>query len=188
MSLTGEALAKIALEAGQLIMQIYETDFDVATKGDASPVTEADEKAEAIILAGLAKIAPDIPVLAEEAVSAGDIPVIGERFFLVDPLDGTKEFINKRGEFTVNIALIEHGRPIMGVVFAPAMDRLFVADSVSSAWQASARPGADVPSADERTALRIRRQSGALTAVASKSHRTPAVSYTHLTLPTTPYV
>ena len=173
MSLTGEALAKIALEAGQLIMQIYETDFDVATKGDASPVTEADEKAEAIILAGLAKIAPDIPVLAEEAVSAGDIPVIGERFFLVDPLDGTMEFINKRGEFTVNIALIEHGRPTMGVVFAPAMDRLFVADSVSSAWQASARPGADVPSADERTALRIRRQSGALTAVASKSHRTP---------------
>ena len=173
MTFTGETLAEISLEAGALIMQVYATDFDVASKDDTSPVTEADEKAEAIILSALAKVAPDIPVLAEEAVSAGNIPEIGDRFFLVDPLDGTKEFVNKRGEFTVNIALIEQGRPVMGVVFAPAMDRLFVADSVSSAWQASAKPGGTVPVASERTSMRIRQVTGGLTAVASKSHRTP---------------
>ena len=173
MALSGEALAAIALQAGDLIMQVYATDFDVTSKDDASPVTEADEKAEALILAALKELAPDIPVLAEEAVAAGDIPEIGDRFFLVDPLDGTKEFINKRGEFTVNIALIEHGRPVMGVVFAPALDRLFVADSVSSAWQAAAKPGDAVPPAADRTPLRIRSVSGGLTAIASKSHRTP---------------
>jgi len=173
MALTGETLAAIALEAGELIMKVYATDFDVSSKDDQSPVTEADEKAEAVILAALTKIAPDIPVLAEEAVSAGDIPEIGDRFFLVDPLDGTKEFINKRGEFTVNIALIEHGRPVMGVVYAPAMDRLFVADSVSSAWQGLAKPGGDVPPVSDRKPMRIRNVSGGLIAVASKSHRTP---------------
>lgn len=174
MSVTGEALAKIALEAGELIMQVYATDFAIDTKGDSSPVTEADEKAEALILAALAEQAPEIPVLAEEAVAAGDIPEIGDRFFLVDPLDGTKEFINKRGEFTVNIALIENGRPVMGVVFAPALDRLFVADSVAAAWQASAKPGGAVPLASERQPLRIRSKPEAgITAIASKSHRTP---------------
>ena len=172
-NLSGDALAAIAIEAGALIMDVYATDFDVASKDDTSPVTEADEKAEALILKALRELAPDIPVLAEEAAAAGKIPDIGDRFYLVDPLDGTKEFINKRGEFTVNIALIEHGRPVMGVVYAPALDRLFVADNVSSAWQASAKPGAAVPSEAERTPLRIRKAPEALTAIASKSHRTP---------------
>lgn len=171
--LTGEKIAAIALTAGELIMQVYATDFDVQIKGDTSPVTEADEKAEALILTALAELAPDIPVLAEEAVAAGNIPEIGNRFFLVDPLDGTKEFVNKRDEFTVNIALIENGRPVMGVVYAPALGRLFVADSVSSAWQATARPGAPVPEEAERTAMRIRAVTGGVTAIASKSHRTP---------------
>jgi len=170
---SGEDLAEIALKAGVIIMQIYATDFDVAAKTDASPVTQADEKAEALILSALTELAPDIPVLAEEAVAAGIIPEIAERFFLVDPLDGTKEFIHKRGEFTVNIALIEHGRPVMGVVFAPALDRLFVADSVSSAWQASVKPGGAVPPASERKAMRIRKAPDQITAIASKSHRTP---------------
>ena len=173
MALNGETLAEIALKAGDLIMQVYETDFDIEVKGDASPVTEADEKAEALILAALKTHAPDIPVLAEEAVAAGNIPKIGDRFILVDPLDGTKEFVHKRGEFTVNIALIEHGRPVMGVVYAPALDRLFVAESVSSAWQAAAKPGADVPPETDRTPMRIRAVSGGVTAIASKSHRTP---------------
>lgn len=173
MTLNGETLAEIALKAGAVIMQIYKTDFDVLSKDDASPVTEADEKAEALILQALNRLAPEVPVLAEEAVAAGHIPEIGDRFFLVDPLDGTKEFINKRGEFTVNIALIEHGRPVMGVVFAPALDRLFVADSVASAWQAHAKPGSDVPPVSERAPMRIRSVSGGLTAIASKSHRTP---------------
>ena len=173
MTLISDELATIALKAGALIMEVYATDFDVSSKDDASPVTEADEKAEALILEALSTLAPEIPVLAEEAVSAGDIPEIGDRFFLVDPLDGTKEFINKRGEFTVNIALIEHGRPVMGVVFAPALDRLFVADSVSSAWQAAAKPGADVPPVSERKPMRIRSAKTGITAIASKSHRTP---------------
>lgn len=174
MALTGERLAAIALKAGALIMDVYATDFEVDRKDDASPVTEADEKAEALILAALAEADPGLDVLAEEAVAAGDIPEIGVRFALVDPLDGTKEFINKRGEFTVNIAIIEHGRPVMGVVYAPALDRLFVADSVSSAWQAAAKPGGDVPSVSDRKPLRIRsRPNAGITAIASKSHRTP---------------
>ena len=171
--LSGERIAEIALGAGKVIMDVYESDFNVARKEDTSPVTEADEKAEALILRTLAELAPDVPVLAEEAAAAGNIPELGSRFLLVDPLDGTKEFINKRGEFTVNIALIEHGRPVMGVVYAPALDRLFVADNVSSAWQASAKPGAAVPPEAERTPLRIRKAPEALTAIASKSHRTP---------------
>ena len=174
MTLGGDTLAMIALEAGALIMDIYATDFDVSSKDDASPVTEADQRAETLILKALSELAPDIPVLAEESVAAGEIPKIGDRFFLVDPLDGTKEFINKRGEFTVNIALIEHGRPVMGVVYAPALDRLFVAESISSAWQVTAKPGGSVPPASERAPLKIRSKPEAgITAIASKSHRTP---------------
>src|SRR5690349_980372 len=89
--------------AGAAILEIYATDFAVRGKEDASPVTEADEKAEAIILAELAKFAPEIPVISEEAAAAGRIPAVKERFWLVDPLDGTKEFISRNGEFTVNI-------------------------------------------------------------------------------------
>jgi 3'(2'), 5'-bisphosphate nucleotidase len=120
-----DALLPLARAAGDAILAVYATDFAVRGKADASPVTEADERAEAVILAGLARLTPDIPVVAEEAVAAGRIPRVGERFWLVDPLDGTKEFINRNGEFTVNIALIEDGRPVLGVVFAPALDRLF---------------------------------------------------------------
>lgn len=173
MAITAERLAAIALKAGALIMDIYQTDFEVDHKGDDSPVTLADEQAEALILEALQADAPDLPVLAEEAVASGKIPEIGDRFALVDPLDGTKEFINKRGEFTVNIAIIEHGRPVMGVVYAPALKRLFVAESVSQAWQAMAEPGDDVPPLADRNALSIRSAPDALTAVASKSHRTP---------------
>ncbi|MEL7040970.1 MAG: 3'(2'),5'-bisphosphate nucleotidase CysQ [Pseudomonadota bacterium] len=172
MSLTGDILARIALDAGALIMEVYATDFSVERKDDSSPVTEADEKAEALILAALAAADPDLPVIAEEAVAAGNIPEHGDRFALVDPLDGTKEFINKRGEFTVNIGVIENGVPVMGVVYAPALNRLFVAQSRFSAWQAEVKPGAPVPAEDARKMLRIRRApAGGLTAIASKSHR-----------------
>lgn len=173
MDITGDILAAVALRAGELIMQVYATDFDVSSKHDASPVTQADQQAEALILEALTELAPEIPVLAEEAVAAGNIPEISAQFFLVDPLDGTKEFINKRGEFTVNIALIEHGRPVLGVVYAPALNRLFVADSISFAWQAVSHPGAPVPPVSERRPMKIRHVSGGVTAVASKSHRTP---------------
>ena len=115
------ALSTFARQAGAVIMAVYATDFAVQGKADASPVTEADQRAEAVILAGLAALAPDIPVVAEEAMAAGHTPEVGDRFWLVDPLDGTKEFIQRNGEFTVNIALIEHGLPVLGVVLAPAL-------------------------------------------------------------------
>ena len=174
MPITGETLARIALDAGRLIMDVYDGDFDFAKKGDDSPVTVADEKAEALILAALAAADPELKVIAEESVAAGIVPEHGHRFALVDPLDGTKEFINRNGEFTVNIAIIEHGRPVKGVVYAPALGRLFVAEAHNSAWQAEATPGGAVPAAGARRALHIRRApEEGLTAVASKSHRTP---------------
>jgi 3'(2'), 5'-bisphosphate nucleotidase len=118
-------LLDLAQLAGREIMRIYASDFAVASKADNSPVTEADQLAEKIILKGLSKHWPQTPVLAEEAASAGQIPDLGNRFFLVDPLDGTKEFTSRNGEFTVNIALIENGKPIMGVVYAPAIHQMY---------------------------------------------------------------
>ncbi len=174
MSLTIDTLIDAALRAGDVIMGVYATDFDVTRKDDSSPVTEADEKAEAIILAALQAADPDLPVIAEESVASGNLPDHGPRFALVDPLDGTKEFINRRGEFTVNIAVIEHGRAVMGVVYAPAMDRLFVAESPSHAWQAHMPPGNALTTETRRQPLRIRKADAAsLVAIASKSHRTP---------------
>ena len=172
MSVTPEQLAQIALDAGKVIMSIYETDFDISQKSDSSPVTEADEKAETLILEALKAIDPGLALIAEESVAAGHIPEHGDRFALIDPLDGTKEFVNKRGEFTVNIAIIEHGTPVMGVVFAPALNRLFVAADRFNAWEAYAQPGGAVPEVQQRKILRIRQlPDSGLTAIASKSHR-----------------
>ena len=120
------ALEALARQAGAAIMAVYHSDFAVKTKGDASPVTAADEQAEAIILAGLARLTPGIPIVAEEQVAAGRIPQIGTApFWLVDPLDGTKEFVKRNGEFTVNIGLIVAGVPAAGVVLAPAQNLLW---------------------------------------------------------------
>ena len=157
-----DALLPLARAAGDAILAVYATDFAVRGKADASPVTEADERAEAVVLAGLARLTPDIPVVAEEAVAAGRIPQVGGRFWLVDPLDGTKEFINRNGEFTVNIALIEVGRPVLGVVLAPALDRLFAG---------AAGAGAFVEDRGARRAIACRKVPAAgLTLVASRSH------------------
>lgn len=170
MSIDAATLASIALEAGEEIMRIYRTEFSVSHKDDQSVLTEADGCAEKIILERLATAEPQLQVIAEESVAGGHVPEHGARFALVDPLDGTKEFVARNGEFTVNIAIIEHGRPVMGVVYVPAQDRLFVAEGPGNAWQAKAAPGGQVP--PERTPLRIRRAPKAgLTAVASKSHR-----------------
>jgi 3'(2'), 5'-bisphosphate nucleotidase len=129
-----DALTPLMRAAGEVVMQVYASDFAVARKGDASPVTEADQQAEALILAGLRRLAPEVPVVAEEAVAAGDIPKVSDRFFLVDPLDGTKEFINRNGEFTVNIALVERGVPVLGLVYAPAVGRLYTGALGLGAW------------------------------------------------------
>ncbi len=115
----------IAQRAAQVVMEVYATDFAVRGKCDASPVTEADERAEALIVPALQALAPGMTIVAEEGIAAGHLPVCGDRFWLVDPLDGTREFCDRNGEFTVNIALIEHGAPVLGVVFAPAFGRLF---------------------------------------------------------------
>jgi len=120
--------------AGAEIMKIYRGDMQVRQKADSSPVTAADEAAEEIILAGLRKLTPDIPIVAEEETAAGKIVEVGDQpYWLVDPLDGTKEFIAHRDEFTVNIALIENLSPTMGVVLAPALDTSYAADGPGTA-------------------------------------------------------
>ncbi len=133
-------LIALAITAGREIMAVYATDFSAKAKSDLTPVTEADEAAEKIILAGLAKLDPAIPVISEEAASAGRIPQVSTAFFLVDPLDGTKEFISRNGEFTVNIAKINQGLPLAGVVYAPALARIFWAEPGHGAAQAKLNP------------------------------------------------
>src|SRR5262249_46257047 len=114
-----EAMIRAAVEAGRAADRIYRTEFQVRRKADSSPVTEADHAAEAVILRHLAACAPATPVVAEEETAAGRVPATAREFFLVDPLDGTKEFVERRGDFTVNIALVRDGAPELGVVYAP---------------------------------------------------------------------
>jgi 3'(2'), 5'-bisphosphate nucleotidase len=120
-----QMILDLAIAAGKRIMAIYAAPIVSEEKSDGSPVTQADAAAEEIILEGLAHLFPEIPVVAEEAVEAGRLPEVGERYFLVDPLDGTKEFISRNGEFTVNIALVERGVPVFGVVLAPALGDIY---------------------------------------------------------------
>ena len=168
-----QSLIYTAQRAGAAIMAVYATDFAVRDKADASPVTAADEAAEKILLADLAAIAPGVPVVAEEAVAAGHVPVVADRFFLVDPLDGTREFVSHRDEFTVNVALIEAGEPVLGVVFAPARRELYWGDvRAGKAGTIDADPDGTMPSMGAGIAARVAPPRG-LTAVASRSHRTP---------------
>jgi 3'(2'), 5'-bisphosphate nucleotidase len=148
-----DPVRKLALKAGEVILEVYAAD-DPGTreKADRTPVTEADVRAEAVILAGLAELAPDIPVVAEESVAAGRIPAeLGTAFWLVDPLDGTKEFLSRNGEFTVNIALVEDGVPVLGVVHAPAIGLTYVgAPGLAERTDAEgSRPLHAVPAPDE---------------------------------------
>ncbi|WP_345890911.1 3'(2'),5'-bisphosphate nucleotidase CysQ [Devosia oryzisoli] len=160
------SLADIALLSGQEILRIYGTEFVVETKADQSPVTLADVAAEAIIVGALRDAYPDIPVVAEEAAAAGRVPHTADQFFLVDPLDGSKEFISRNGEFTVNIALIENGEPVAGVVHAPAIGRIWWGGRAQGCFEAEVRDGA-------RGAARpiaVRATEGALCAIGSRSH------------------
>jgi 3'(2'), 5'-bisphosphate nucleotidase len=154
-------LAVAAREAGEAILEIVRRGFEIESKGDASPVTEADRAAELIILAALARAAPGIPVIAEEEVAAGRIPAHDDTYFLVDPLDGTKEFIRGGDDYTVNIGLIDRGTPKLGVVFAPATGRLHGGCVGEGAWLDEG--GGAVP-------IATRRRADVTTAVASKSH------------------
>jgi 3'(2'), 5'-bisphosphate nucleotidase len=158
-------IVALADRAGAVILEHYRGDVAVRAKADASPVTAADEAAEAVILARLAKLTPEIPVVAEETVAAGHVPEIDDGpFWLVDPLDGTKEFLSKNGEFTVNIALIKGREPVLGVVLAPARDQ---------AWWGARGKGAAARDADGRARPISVRSAPAdgLVAIASRSHR-----------------
>lgn len=162
-----ERLTAIAISAGARIMEIYARDFSVTLKADASPLTEADMAAEALILDELAADFPDIPVVAEEAVANGNVPGFGERFFLVDPLDGSKEFIARNGEFTVNIGLIESGTPVAGVVHAPALNRIWWGSRDHGAWTARVSEGQIASPA----AIAVRpAPANGVTLVGSRSH------------------
>ncbi|HEX2802803.1 MAG TPA: 3'(2'),5'-bisphosphate nucleotidase CysQ [Sphingomicrobium sp.] len=154
-------IAVAAAEAGEAILKIVEGGFEVESKADQSPVTIADRAAELIILAALAKAAPGVPVVAEEEVAAGRIPDFSDTYFLVDPLDGTKEFIRGGDDYTVNIGLIANGTPLLGAVFAPARGSLFAGIVGEGAWMEDSKG---------RRAIRTRERGQAITAVASKSH------------------
>jgi 3'(2'), 5'-bisphosphate nucleotidase len=163
--------ASIAQEAGRAIMRIYGQAFTATTKADASPVTEADVAAETLILQALARYFPQVPVVAEEQAAAGQIPHIGAGFFLVDPLDGTKEFISRNGEFTVNISRIENGVPVCGVVYAPALDEMFLGRVGEGAFKALVKPDGAVDAASFNTITCRAQPSEGATILASRSHR-----------------
>jgi len=158
-----------ALAAGGEIARIYEAGCEIEEKEDGSPVTIADRRAEAIILEQLRAAYPDIAVLAEEEAAAGRIPALDRRFFCVDPLDGTKGFALRNGEFTVNIALIEAGEPTAGVIYAPVPDLLYYGARSEGAFRV--RGGADA----ERIAVRRPPQTG-LTGIGSRNHAAPGTA------------
>ncbi len=164
-----DAICDLARRAAAEIMAVYATDFQAEFKADDSPVTQADVKAEAIIVPALREITPDIPVVAEEAASAGSLPDIGDGpFWLVDPLDGTKEFLNRNGEFTVNIGLIDDREAILGVVFAPALGVLYAGADGLGAFK--------IDETGTRQPIHVREEPEAgLTIVASRRHGDPEV-------------
>ena len=162
-----EAVVTIARAAGAVILPYYRSEIAIDDKADGSPVTAADQAADALIVPALRALTPSVPVVAEESVEAGDIPdVSGGRFWLVDPLDGTKEFINRRRDFTVNIGLIWDGQPVLGVVQTPVDGTIWAGAVGLGAWEESG--------GSERKPIRVREPDPAgLTIVASRSHRNP---------------
>jgi len=154
-------MAEAAREAGEAILEVVRRGFEVETKSDSSPVTIADRAAELVILSALARAAPGVPVIAEEEVAAGRIPAHDDTYFLVDPLDGTKEFVRGGDDYTVNIGLIERGTPRLGVVFTPSSGRLHAGAVGAGAW---------LQEGGARRPIQTRARGEQLMAVASKSH------------------
>jgi 3'(2'),5'-bisphosphate nucleotidase len=165
-----EILADIALQAGPAIMRVYErADPGARVKPDRSPVCEADDLAERVILDALSVRLPQWRVIAEESASRGVIPVCGRGFLLVDPLDGTKEFLGRNGEFTVNIALIVDHTPRAGAVYAPALEKLWFGGE--RAYACDAKPGAPLPAPAYRRELHVRPvPAHGIVALTSRSH------------------
>ena len=171
-----EAMLAPVLAAGAVEMRYYHSDVAVESKADNSPVTAADREAEAILLAGLAQAAPGVPVIAEEAVAEGRVPRVDRALFLVDPLDGTREFINKRGEFTVNVALVVDGSPRFGIVYAPAISELYITLGANRCGFAKVSPDAQAKRLADiglRDIATREPSAATLSAVASRSHLTP---------------
>ena len=167
-----QVMRTLALEAGDKIMEIYgQDDFGVRAKGDESPVTVADQAADAIISAGLRAAFPDVPLVTEEQAASHSESV--STFLIVDPLDGTKEFIKRRGDFTVNIAYVEDGVPQRGVVYAPAKDRLFYTGADGASVEEVAPFAKEGAGAVKPIAV-SKPDNAALRVVASKSHRDEA--------------
>ncbi|WP_370300650.1 3'(2'),5'-bisphosphate nucleotidase CysQ [Pseudooceanicola sp.] len=165
-------MRKLAIEAGEKIMEIYEADdFEVKSKSDDSPVTEADEAADALISAGLRAAFPDVMLVTEE--QAASHAARGYTFLIVDPLDGTKEFVHRRGDFTVNIALVEAGVPTRGVVYAPAKGRLFMTQPEGESVEETGDLAAETIGAQKPVCVG-NPDNSALMVVASKSHRDQA--------------
>jgi 3'(2'), 5'-bisphosphate nucleotidase len=168
------AFGAIASEAGQAIMAIYSPALKVTSKANGSPVSEADTAAELLILDALKRLLPEVPVVAEESYDVGAHTAAPARFLLVDPLDGTREFIDGRDEFTVNIAIMRDGRPITGVVGAPALDAIWRGAVGRGSERLSLRPGAGPSDASERTVLRTHaHRGGPWRAMVSRSHLDP---------------
>lgn len=164
-----ECFAAVCVEAGATVMEVYRAGGEARLKADRSPVTEADERAEALILARLADLMPGWPVLAEEAAAAGQGLAACARFILVDPLDGTREFVGRNGEFTVNVGLVVDGVPVAGAVYAPALERLWSGGATARLRRIA--PGAPLAEAAEDRAIRTRAAPAAgWIALASRSH------------------
>jgi 3'(2'), 5'-bisphosphate nucleotidase len=165
-------MRRLALEAGDRIMAIYDgPDFDVRSKEDASPVTAADEAADALISDGLRAAFPDVTLITEEQSASHGLSA--STFLIVDPLDGTKEFVQRRGDFTVNIAYVENGVPLRGVVYAPAKGRLFYTLPDGSAVEETGPFAKEAPGPTRPIRVKTP-DNAALMVVASKSHRDAA--------------
>ncbi len=165
-----DAIRQIARAAGQAIMEIYSGEFEIELKDDRSPITLADTAANETIMSGLAELTPGLPVLSEESAIEGfDARRNWRRYWLVDPLDGTKEFIKRNGEFTVNIALIEAHEPVLGVVYAPVLDAMYAGGVDIGAWR-------ETPGAPAQRISVTRPAAQTVRVVGSRSHASPALA------------
>jgi 3'(2'), 5'-bisphosphate nucleotidase len=162
-----EPLGAACRQAGEAILAVRRRGFAIECKEDRSPVTEADRAAEAILLEALRQYAPEVPVIAEEEVAAGRVPEVGREFFLVDPLDGTKEFVRGGDDYTVNVGLVRDGVPVLGLVFAPERQRLYTAVVGDGAW---------LDEKGVRRPIRTEAPRDPLVVVASKSHMNEATA------------
>ena len=170
-----DALTNLASQAAAAIMRVRENGVVARTKSDASPVTEADEAAETILLEGLARILPGVAVVSEEAASRTDVARVPDAFILVDPLDGTREFIEGRDEFTVNIAIVQNERPVTGVVSAPALGSVWRGTMPAFSERLSLPAGMTTQDASDRLSLHTAaHRGGAWRAMVSRSHHDPA--------------